>query len=256
MSLQLPYCGSPPVPGELLSRFNLDPILIFALLTLAVLHLARLRGATGKARLTASVGWTVAAAALISPLCALSVSLFAARVGQHMILVLVAAPLIACAWPRSHQALTLPRGRAWPLVTLALAFFLALWFWHMPDPYDATFRSTFVYWSMHVTLFGTALLLWRALLHHRPEQTPEVIAIGALTALQMSLLGAVLTFAGRPLFTWHILAMTSRWGLTPLQDQHLGGVFMWVPGMLLFAWFAVRTLGRLRSALEEGVKTA
>jgi putative membrane protein len=255
MSLQLPYCGSPPAPGELLMRFNLDPVLILALLTLGLLHILRLRHTTRKAQLAATVGWAITAAALISPLCALSVSLFAARVGQHMILLLVAAPLIAFSWPRVRASPAM-RGRiAWQLWAPALAFFLALWFWHMPVPYDATFRSTTVYWSMHVTLFGTAVLLWRGLLHHRPEQTPEVMTVGALTSLHMSLLGAVLTFAARPLFTWHILAVTSRWGLTPLQDQQLGGVFMWVPGMLLFAWFAVRTLARLWNALE-GVKTA
>ena len=253
MPLQLPYCGSPPAPGELLARFNLDPILIVGLLALAALHLARLRRTRPQLQLAGSMGWAVAAAALISPLCALSVSLFAARVGQHMILLLIAAPLIARAWPRTHARAALPGGIDWQLWTPAVTFFLALWFWHMPDPYDATFRSTSVYWSMHVTLFGSAILLWRALLHHDPEQTAEVIAIGALTSMHMSLLGAVLTFAGRPLFAWHILAMTSRWGLTPLQDQQLGGVFMWVPGMLLFAWLAVRALGRLWDALE-GVK--
>ncbi len=247
MTIQLPYCGSAPAPGELLTRFNLDPVLIVALLALATAHLARLRrGRAARAQTgAAAAGWTITAAALISPLCALSVSLFAARVGQHMILLLLAAPLIAYALPQ-------PRVRLWGP---AAAFFVALWFWHMPDPYDATFRSTFVYWSMHVTLFGSAILLWRALLHHRAAQAPEVMAVGALTSMHMSLLGAVLTFAARPMFAWHILSMTGRWGLTPLQDQQLGGVLMWVPGMLLFVWLAVRTLGRLWSALE-GVKAA
>ena len=255
MPPQLPYCGAPPAPGELLTRFNLDPMLVLALLALAVLHLTRLRGTALRTQLAASIGWALVAAALLSPLCALSVALFSARVGQHMILLLVAAPLIAYAWPRM-QLSQRTRGRlAWQLWTPALAFFIALWFWHMPDPYDATFRSDVVYWSMHVTLFTTAALLWRALLHHVPEQTPEVVAIGALTSLHMSLLGAVLTFAGRPLFTWHILAITDRWGLTPLQDQQLGGVLMWVPGMLLFLWLAVRTLGRLWKVLE-GAKPA
>lgn len=254
MTAQLPYCGSPPVPGELLTRLNLDPILTVALLTLAALHLRRLQG-TPRLRSCASVGWIVAAAAFISPLCALSVSLFAARVGQHMILLLIAAPLIAYALPRHPWAgAGSQRGHdAW-LWAPALAFFLALWFWHMPGPYDATFSSTLVYWCMHLTLFGSGICLWRALLHHRPERTAAVLAIGALTSMHMSLLGAVLTFAGRPLFAWHLL-LTSQWGLTPLQDQQLGGVFMWTPGMLLFVWIAVRSLGRLWDALE-GVKTA
>lgn len=252
MTAQLPYCGSPPAPGELLTRFNLDPVLIIVLIVLAGLHLQHLRRRPDAPRgllAAASLGWLSAAAALISPLCALSVSLFAARVGQHMFLLLVAAPLIAYALPETRA----PRGAA-RLWGPALAFFLALWFWHMPSPYDATFRSTLVYWCMHLTLFGSGILLWRTLLHHRPERTAEVLVIGALTSMHMSLLGAVLTFAGRPLFFWHLL-LTSQWGLTPLQDQQLGGVFMWTPGMLLFVWVAVRSLGRLWNALE-GVKTA
>jgi putative membrane protein len=249
---RLPYCGSPPIPGELLSRFNLDPVLITVLLALAIWHVSLARGA--RARLSAGCGWTIAAAAFISPLCALSVSLFSARVGQHMILVLLAAPLIAYALPIRGER----RGVA-PLWLSAALFFVALWFWHMPAPYDATFSSTTVYWSMHLTLFGTAILWWRELLHHRPERTADVLAVGALTSMQMGLLGAVLTFAGHPLYFWHLVAMTSAWGLTPLQDQQLGGIFMWVPGILLFLWAALRSLGRLWNVLEgtkRGVKTA
>jgi putative membrane protein len=249
---RLPYCGSPPLPGELLTRFNLDPVLIVALLALGIGHFNR--AASPRARLAAACGWGIAAVAFVSPLCALSVALFSARVGQHMILVLLAAPLIAYAWPvhagrRSH----------WPLWLNGAFFFIALWFWHMPAPYDATFSSTAVYWSMHLTLFGSAILLWRELLHHRSERTADVLAVGALTSMQMGLLGAVLTFAGHPLYFWHLLTMTSVWGLTPLQDQQLGGVFMWVPGILLFLWAALRSLGRLWNVLEgtkRGVKTA
>jgi putative membrane protein len=40
------------------------------------------------------------------------------------------------------------------------------------------------------------------------------------------------------------------WGLSPLQDQQLGGTLMWVPGLLLFLWVGVRSLERLWSALE------
>src|SRR3569832_23154 len=94
---QLPYCGSAPNPGELLARFNLDPILIITLALIAGAHVASVRTAADKVR--AAAGWFVAAAAFISPLCALSVSLFSARIAQHMILILLAAPLIASARP-------------------------------------------------------------------------------------------------------------------------------------------------------------
>jgi putative membrane protein len=167
-----------------------------------------------------------------------------------MVLVLVAAPLLALAWPLppARQRRT---SRLW---ASAAAFFVALWFWHMPVPYDATFASTWVYWSMHLTLFGSSILLWRELLHARNDRVLAALTVGALTSMQMGLLGAVLTFAAHPLFLWH-LTTTAAWGLTPLHDQQLGGVFMWVPGILLFLWAAIRSLERLWNSLE-GVRPA
>jgi putative membrane protein len=238
---QAHYCGSPPLPGTLLERFNLDPVLILTLLMLAFIHVVSVR-ARGE-RFYALAGWLVAAAALMSPLCALSVALFSARIAQHMLLVLVAAPLIALGLPRSARQ----RG-CWGLWASAIGFFAALWIWHMPVPYDATFGSSALYWLMHITLFGSATLLWRELLHSPPEHTVELLAAGALTSMQMGLLGAVLAFAARPLFLWH-LTTTAAWKLSPLQDQQLGGILMWVPGILLFLWAAIRALERLRGAL-------
>jgi putative membrane protein len=184
----------------------------------------------------------LAAAALVSPLCALSVSLFAARITQHMLLLLVAAPFIALALPNARVS----RSR---LGILTGIFFGALWFWHMPTPYDATFTSTALYWVMHVTLFGSAILLWRELLQHRPEDTGAVLFCGLLTSMQMSLLGALLTLAGHPQFSVHF-ATALLWGFTPLQDQQLGGTIMWVPGIALFLWAALRSLRRLWAMLE------
>ncbi|MBU3079353.1 cytochrome c oxidase assembly protein [Sphingomonas quercus] len=234
----LPYCGAPPAVGTLAERWNLDPMLLAALAILALVAL--LRAPAGR-RPLAAAGWTVAALALMSPLCALSVSLFAARVSQHMLLAVIAAPLIAAAMPapRSDHGL-------WPAT---FAFFVALWFWHMPVPYDATFHSTVIYWAMHISLFGTAICLWRALLGHRPHHGLRALAAGTVTALQMSLLGAVLTFASYPMFPWHF-ATTAEWGLTPLADQQLGGVVMWVPGCLLLLWAGLRSTRGLASAMK------
>ena len=244
---QLPYCGSVPHPGELLTRFNLDPLLMAALAAVACWHLFLPGPAASKAR--AATGWLVATVAFISPLCALSVALFSARVAQHMTLVLLAAPLIASALPGPMKP-----SRSASLWLSAAFFLLSLWFWHMPVPYDATFTSTPVYWAMHLTLFGSAILLWRELLNHQRDRLGEVLIVGALTSMQMCLLGAILTFATHPLFLWH-LNSTWAWGLTPLRDQQLGGVFMWVPGILLFLCSAVRSLGRVWTNLERAKVT-
>jgi putative membrane protein len=240
---QLPYCGTAPLPGEILSRFNLDPALIAALGFAVCLQLWWNKAERPAQRVQGVAGWLIAAAALISPLCALSVALFSARVAQHMILLLIAAPLIAFAMPARR------RSDGWPLWMATFAFFLTLWFWHMPRPYEATFSSVGAYWSMHISLFGSAIWLWRELLHHSPLRAAEALLAGALTSIQMGLLGATLFLAGHALFRWHLLT-TWPFGLSPLEDQQLGGVIMWVPGIVLFLWVAVRSLMRLWSSLE------
>lgn len=246
----IPYCGLPPAPDTLWSRWNLDPILIACLIVCAAAYaFGNVKAARTGQRIprwrqtTFYIGWIIAAAALISPLCPLSVSLFAARVGQHMILTLIAAPLVAagrpfalagCLWHR-------PIARRTAIAPLcASAMFAALiWFWHAPAPYAETFRSTFVYWSMHITVFGSALWLWTSLIDAPPVGAARVIVAGLISTVQMSFLGALITLALRPLYTPHLLT-TVAWGLTPLQDQQLGGVIMWVPGCVVF--FVISTL--------------
>lgn len=245
MTQGLPYCGAPPLPGSLLGRFNTDPILAAALVLIAVAHVYAMRGDRPRQGLALG-GWALAALALMSPLCALSVALFSARVGQHMVLTLVAAPLIAAALPRP---LVKP-GWLWPAT---IAFFVALWFWHMPLAYDATFGSGAIgwaiYWSMHVTLFGSAIWLWSALLGHGREQAVSALAAGTVTSVQMGLLGAVLTLSTRALFSPHLLTVQA-WGFTPLSDQQLGGVLMWVPGCTIFLIVALRSSYMLLRVLD------
>jgi putative membrane protein len=239
----IPYCGLPPAPTEIWARWNLDPILISALIICAAAYAARNAYALRSEhhipvwRQTAFyVGWTITALALISPLCPLSVSLFAARVGQHMILALIGAPLVAVGRPFapiahvSGRAMA-PRGVA-PLCAAAL-FAAFIWFWHAPAPYAETFRSTFVYWSMHVSVYGAALWLWISLIDAPPAKAMHVVLAGLFSSIQMGFLGALITFAPRALYTPHLLT-TAAWNLTPLQDQQLGGAIMWVPGCVLF----------------------
>lgn len=245
----IPYCGLPPIPAELWSRWNLDPILIICLAICAVAY-AICIASSPRARFYVPVwrqaifyaGWSITTFALISPLCPLSVSLFSARVGQHMVLVLLAAPLVAIGrplamigmlWPRSFQ----PHAAA-PLCAAAV-FAIMLWFWHSPAPYAETFRSTLAYWIMHITVFGTAVWLWSSLVDAPLDAAVRVVFAGLISSIQMGFLGALITFAARPFYTPHLLT-TTIWGLTPLQDQQLGGAIMWVPGCVIF--LAVSTL--------------
>jgi putative membrane protein len=79
VTVQLPYCGSAPLPGELLHRFNLDPALMAALIIACAWQLwatGRVLSGARRRRAFAFAGWVIAAAAFISPLCALSVALW------------------------------------------------------------------------------------------------------------------------------------------------------------------------------------
>jgi putative membrane protein len=223
----------------LLGRWNLDPILIGVLLAALSLYLLGSKfGGTPPARwrrIAFCAGWAIGTLAVISPLCPFSVALFSARVGQHMLLIAVVAPLIALGEPGRAMRLRRlwPVGRSRPLAAAA-SLAAALWFWHSPAPYTVTFQNDFVYWAMHLTTFGSAFWFWCELLRAADGQIGGFAAATFLTTGEMGLLGALITFAGRPLYAPH-LATTYAWGLTPLQDQQFGGVLMWIPAGVIFA---------------------
>ena len=107
---------------------------------------------------------------------------------------------------------------------------LVFWFWHAPAPYAATLGHHGLYWLMELSLLATALLFWLAALDRRAPGAlvlPTVIGVMA----QMGLMGALLVFAGTAFYEPHA-ATTAPWGLSPLEDQQLAGLLMWVPGAL------------------------
>lgn len=248
------YCGLPPSPGEIWTRWRLDPVVLAVLFAWLAMHVAGARilerNAPGSGRRELALfctGWLVATLALVSPLCPLSVSLFSARAAQHVVLTLLAAPLIAASRPLHALAAAsgvrrLPWARAPEhAMSAAAAFAVLLWIWHSPAAYAWTFASVSVYWTMHVTLFGSACWLWSALLRRENALVGGLLASVA-SSVQMGLLGALITLSPRPFYAPHFLT-TDAWGLTPLQDQQLGGVIMWVPGCTVFLVVATIALG-------------
>lgn len=213
------YCGPAAIPEDLWLRWNVDPLLLAAL---AVLALAVARGHSANTR----AGWGAIALLLlvfVSPLCALASALFSARVFHHVVLVAAVAPLLALAFP-------LRRLGSPPLAVLVAANAIILWLWHAPVPYDWGLSSVPAYWLMQGSLLGSAWLMWRAMLAPTAEPGPVLVAL-ATTIGQMGLLGALIVFAPRPLYLVHLLT-TAPWGLSPLTDQQLAGLLMWVPAML------------------------
>ncbi len=241
----IPFCGPPPLPGG--AAWNTHPVLIGVLLlgAAATLMLAR---RDGRRVAWPVAGWAMLALALVSPLCSLSVALFSVRVTQHLVVVLGAAPLLAVTFMRLR--LVRWAGTAAP----AACFAVLLWLWHLPGPYLATFAADGVaYWMMHVSLAVSATWFWAALLRLGPARPLAATVAALATAIQMGVLGALLTFAPRPIYSPHAPDVTLPWGFTPLEDQQLGGLLMWVPGGLLFV--LVLAAG-LALALRPGARAA
>jgi putative membrane protein len=115
-----------------------------------------------------------------------------------------------------------------------------LWAWHYPPLYAAALSNDAVYWAMQGSLLATATGFWVAL---RRASVATVVAALLATMVQMGLLGALITFAGEPLYAPHLLT-TAAWGLTPLEDQQLGGLIMWAPAAAVYLVAALLVAGR------------
>jgi putative membrane protein len=236
-----PYCGSGPGPGEWLARWNLDPVLIAVLAVGLALVLWR---TSGRARVSGVAAIAVLAVVFVSPLCALSSALFAARTVHHVLLVAVAAPLIAG---------SLPARQVGPLALATAAQAAVFWAWHAPAAYGWALSSDAAYWLMQLSLLGTAVWFWAAV---RRVPAPAAVAALLLAMVAMGLLGALLTFTGQPVYAPHFLT-TAAWGLTPLEDQQAAGLIMWAPAAAVYLAAALWVLGRwLGPDARAGVRPA
>jgi putative membrane protein len=221
-----PYCGEAPGPEIWLSRWNLDPVLgaVMLLLALALWRVSVGQDVTPKRLLSLRCAWTVMVVLYVSPLCALSSAFFTVRVIHHIALVLVIAPLLAFGlepWLRR-----LPTS-LWSATAIAAVTF---WAWHAPAPYAAALSSDSIYALMQFTLLASAMAFWIAV-----WRSGAAAAMGAIlaTTVSMGLLGALITFAGRPLYAPHFVS-TLSWGVSPLEDQQLAGITMWAPGSIAY----------------------
>jgi putative membrane protein len=207
-----------------------------------------------------AAGWLTLFGALCSPLHWLAEHLFSAHMVEHELLMAVAAPLLAISKPLGAFMRALPRncrqalsrgtrGRivqtAWrgvldPTVATVLHA-IALWVWHAPILFDATITNELLHRLQHISFLGTALIFWWALFRRpRAEFGMGAIHVSA-TMAHMSLLGALLAFSPDVLYRVQT-ASAPEFGLTPLQDQQLGGMIMWVPAGTIYAAIAVAML--------------
>jgi putative membrane protein len=249
-----PYCGSAPVPAEIWSRWNFDYALLALLALFAAAHLLCLFGRSPeppRRRIWLwAAGWITLVALFVSPLCALTSALFSARLAHHVVLMAVVPPILVLSFPSRWRTVNIPTG---VIGAVLLVHIILVWFWHAPAPYAALLAGNTTYWIAELTLFGSALLLWYALLS---IQVAPGIVLGTYLALiaQMGLLGAIITFARTPLYAAHF-ATTEPWGLTALADQQLAGLIMWVPANIPYLIAALALIGvRLSLASTTAVR--
>jgi putative membrane protein len=204
------------------------------------------------------------AAALLSPIARWSEALLGVHMVQHLLLMLVAAPLLVASSPALACAWALPRpwriglARAWaalrpspPLQRLAwhpliawLSFALVLWIWHLPRLYQAALLHPRVHDLQHLAFFAAACLYWRVMFDPlgRSRLGPAAVVVYVFTtSLHGMLMGVLLALSPR-LWYPHYAGTTASWGWTAIEDQQIAGFIMWMPACALYAAIAVGVL--------------
>jgi cytochrome c oxidase assembly factor CtaG len=280
--------AGPQNPTELLRAWTFEPGVVLPIAVSAVLYaagVARLRLRSPKAIHKSEVacfwlGWTALVFALVSPVHAWGSVLFSAHMTQHELLMLVAAPLLVLGRPLVPFLWALPRSwavtlarwsklqtweKTWGTISNPMVAWIihavVLWAWHAPFLFQLTLENESVHALQHASFLFSALLFWWAVIHGRQRALGFGLAVLYMftTALHSGLLGALLTFANS---VWYpaYADRTTAWGLTPLEDQQIGGLIMWIPAGLvyiaaalaLFAGWLRESEARARSlAFEE-----
>jgi cytochrome c oxidase assembly factor CtaG len=208
--------------------------------------------------------------AIASPLDAFGGLLLQVHMTQHLLLMMVAPPLIWLGAPAAPMLRGLPPALlknglgpflAWPAlqrlgrrlghpVVCWLAFVLTTWVWHVPALYELALRSPAWHQFEHLCFLASALLFWWPVIQPWPS-TPlwprwAMIPYLLLADVQNTGFSACFTFAERLIYPAYA-AVPRLWGITALSDQITAGAIMWVPGSIAFliplAWITVEWLG-------------
>ena len=204
------------------------------------------------------IGLALLVIAIESPLDRLAEHYLAFHMVQHEVLMTLAVPCILLGAPTTPSLRGMPRwlrlgvirrlarrpdvrfGYRWvthPVVAIG-AMTVLLWLWHLtPGWYDAALRDAVIHDVQHLSMTGVAVLFWWNVidpkpLHSRLSYIPRMLYV-FVAGVPRQFLGALLTFAGRPLYGTYGQAQGPL-ALSPLDDQQLGGLIMWVPGGMMY----------------------
>jgi putative membrane protein len=226
-------------------------------------HIRRPRATATDRWRTASfvAGLATIVIALDSPIDDLADKLLWVHMVQHILLLMVAPPLLALGRPwnrmwhglplhfRRRIARTVTQSPRWGPVRRAaralgdpvpswLLFSGTLIAWHLPGPYDATLHSQATHALEHAMFFGTGLLFWTRVIDSPPWRSPladtaRAVYVG-LAMVVSWVLAVVLALATTPLYAAYAAEASRPGGISALGDQQLAAGMMWVPGSIPF----------------------
>lgn len=224
---------------------------VIGIAALAALYLWRARHApapdtpTGLEKLSFFAGLLVMFCTLNGPLHDLSdYYLFSAHMVQHLVLTLVLPPLLIAGTPGwMLRPLIRPRAvRAVARVVLRpvmcfVIFNVVFTAWHIPYFYNAAMANHNIHIVEHLMFMAAAVIMWWPFLSPLPELPrlayPGQMLYCFLMTIPMSVVAIYIAMADHVLYPAYAAA-PRIWGLTPIADQQLGGLIMWIPGGIIF----------------------
>jgi putative membrane protein len=196
-------------------------------------------------------GVIVLVVALLSPLDRLGDEYwFTAHMTQHLLLTLVAPPLLIIGTP----GWLFEPLRAWPRMlgfarfltnpyTGFILFNFVFAIWHVPALYEAALLSEPIHIFEHLAFIGTALLTWFPILSPTPLlprlAPPIQVLYQFIQSLPPTVLGAIIAFDSSPLYSFYVRA-PRVWGIGVMEDQLYAGLIMWFGGALI--WLLALTI--------------
>lgn len=252
----------PPTIGSLLVGWSFEPVVVLGLAAAALAWLALVRridrahpaNRVPRRRTVAFLaGLAAIAVALLSGIEAYDTTLFSVHMVQHLLLTLVAAPLIAlgapittllrAATPNARRAVLLPilhsrvlRVLGFPVVTW-IAFAAVMWGSHFSPLFDASLENPLVHDLEHALYLGAGLLFWWPAVGLDPSPWrlayPVRLMYVFLQMPQNTFLAVTILGSGVPLYA-HYASLGPMWGTSPLEDQQIAGSLMWLGGDILF----------------------
>ena len=230
-------------------RWSIHPSTIIGIAALAAIYVwaARKLGRTPTQaqRIFFFSGLLLLFASLNGPIHDLSDDyLFSAHMVQHLLLTLAVPPLLLAGVPGWMLRPLLSRPGIAPGVRFFtrapicfVVFTIVIAMWHLPPFYNAAMANHNLHILEHLMFMGAAVLMWWPLMSQLPEfprlAYPGQMLYSFLMSIPMSIVAIYIAMADHVLYPAYSGAPRVL-PLSPLEDQLLGALIMWIPGGIIF----------------------